>query len=75
MKIPRNVHGKDLVKAFNRLGYNVIYQSGSHIKMKKLNHVIIIPNNSPVKVDTLSTILKGVSENLGILLDELIDML
>jgi len=33
MRLPRDLSGKDLIKALDKLGYEVTRQSGSHIRL------------------------------------------
>ncbi len=67
------VSGKDLVKAFKKLGFQTVSQKGSHIKM---NHpdgrVVIIPNHKVIKKGTLK---KGILNPLKISVDQLISLL
>jgi predicted RNA binding protein YcfA (HicA-like mRNA interferase family) len=37
MKVPRDVNANELVKTLERLGYDVIRQTGSHIRLNKNN--------------------------------------
>jgi len=57
---PPLLSGRELVKAFQKLGYEKISQRGSHIKMKNYvtESVIIIPDNKEVDLWTLKTILR-----------------
>ncbi len=46
MKLPRDISGKDLIKALSSLDYEVTRQTGSHIRLTtKLNgeHHITVP--------------------------------
>ncbi len=78
MKIPRNISGKDLIKVLKPLGYEVTRQVGSHIRLTRLksnkDH-ITIPNHKPIKVGTLSAILKLLAEQNGLTKQEIIDVL
>jgi predicted RNA binding protein YcfA (HicA-like mRNA interferase family) len=52
VKIPRDVHGDDLVKALRVLGYQFDRQDGSHIRIStRLNgeHHVTIPRHKPLK--------------------------
>ena len=65
MKLPRDMDAPELIKALQRLGYRVVRQSGSHIRLQTDQpkpHALTIPNHSPLKVGTLSTILAAVCE-------------
>lgn len=78
MKIPRNLSGKDLVKKLSKLGYEVTRQVGSHIRLttrqKGLHHVTI-PEHKPLKLGTLSSILKDIATHFGMTKDELTQLL
>lgn len=78
MKLPRDLSGKDLVKALERAGYVVTRQTGSHIRLTSGSsdaHHITIPDHSPLRVGTLSAILADVSAHLKISRDQLIEKL
>jgi predicted RNA binding protein YcfA (HicA-like mRNA interferase family) len=52
VKIPRDVHGDDLVKALRVLGYQFDRQDGSHMRLStRLNgeHHVTIPKHKPLK--------------------------
>lgn len=78
MKLPRNVSGEDLIKALRKLGYEVLRQRGSHIRLKtseKGEHYITIPNHSPLKAGTFSSILAAIAEHHEMTKDELVEKL
>jgi predicted RNA binding protein YcfA (HicA-like mRNA interferase family) len=78
MKIPRNLSGKDLVKKLKKLGYEPTRQVGSHIRLTTLEngtHHITIPEHKPLKIGTLSSILKDVAEHFKISREELLVLL
>jgi predicted RNA binding protein YcfA (HicA-like mRNA interferase family) len=78
MKIPRDLSGQDLIKSLKKLGYEVDRQVGSHIRLTtSLNgtHHITIPNHSPIKIGTLSSILSEVSNHHKITKEEIIKIL
>ena len=78
MKFPRDISGKDLIKARSRLDYETTCQTGSHIRLttqRNGEHNITIPAHNPIKVGTLNAILKGVSEHIGMSRNELIAFL
>ncbi len=69
MKLPRDISGVDLANALAKLGYSVDHQRGSHIRMTTNQpsvHHITIPAHDPLKVGTLSAILRDVGEHAGI---------
>lgn len=77
-KIPRNLSGRDLIKELRRLGYQQTRQVGSHVRLtteEKGVHHITIPEHDPLKLGTLSNILKEIASHFEITKDELIDKL
>lgn len=78
-KVPRDVSGKDLIKVLSKYGYEVVRQSGSHIRLSiKLNDGvknITIPNHDPIKLGTLMAIVNDVSEQLKINKEDIINKL
>jgi predicted RNA binding protein YcfA (HicA-like mRNA interferase family) len=77
-KIPRNLSGKDLIKKLKKLGYKQTRQVGSHIRLtteEKGIHHITIPEHNPLKIGTLSSILKDIAAHFEITKEELIDQL
>jgi len=67
-KMPRDLSGVELAKLLKGFGFEVVRQSGSHIRMtsKRLgaDHHITIPAHDPLKVGTLSSILSDVAQFL-----------
>jgi hypothetical protein len=55
--------GVDIIKAFQKLGFVVVRQSGSHVVMKRIGQGCVIPNHKEVKVGTVNGLLRqaGVS--------------
>lgn len=66
MKLPRDIGGPELVKALARLGYKQTRQTGSHIRLtsseKGKEHHVTIPSHSPIKVDTLNSIITSIAD-------------
>lgn len=59
MKLPRDLSGQELVKALERLGYEVRRQTGSHIRIttqRNGEHHVTIPVHDPIKIGTLNAI-------------------
>ncbi|MEK6582934.1 MAG: type II toxin-antitoxin system HicA family toxin [Nitrospirota bacterium] len=77
-KLPQ-VSGQDVVRFLKKLGYQILRQKGSHIRLRKLTsigeHNITIPNHKTVAKGTLNDILTRVSLWNNINKDELIRML
>ncbi len=63
-KLPQ-VSGSDLVKLLQSLGYEVVRQRGSHIRLKKITasgeHAITVPAHKVIAKGTLSDIIGKVS--------------
>lgn len=77
-KIPRNLSGKALAKQLKKLGYEQTRQVGSHIRLtsvQKGKHHITIPSHDPIKIGTLSNILKDIASHLQISKEELVNLL
>lgn len=75
MKIPRDVSGKELIKALKKFGYEVVGQNGSHIKVtteRNGQHHIAVPNHNPVKIGTLMGILSEVASHFAISKEEVV---
>jgi len=58
MRLPRDISGTTLVKAFRAVGYEVTRQTGSHIRLTRRDqgeHHVTVPNHDALKVGTLAT--------------------
>ena len=78
MKFPRDLTGKELIKALGKLGDEVSRQSGSHIRLTTFRngtHHVTIPDHRPIKVGTLSGILVDVATHHHKTRDELLTLL
>ncbi len=78
MRIPRDVDGVELAKSLEAFDYQITRQTGSHIRLTTTRggeHHITIPRHKPLKVGTLSSILKDVAEHLKVSKEELIKKL
>ncbi len=78
MKIPRNISGKEIIKALKVFGYEVVRQNGSHIMVtSKRNgeHHLVIPNHNPIKVGTLNGIISQVAQHFQIKKEEVLTQL
>ena len=63
MKLPRDVSGGEAVRALRRLGFQVVRQEGSHIRMSKGAVRLTVPNHKTILRKTLQSVLRqaGVS--------------
>ena len=50
--------GKDVVRALEKLGFQITRQSGSHIIMKLGGKGCVVPNHKEVKVGTINGVLR-----------------
>lgn len=78
MKIPRDLSSKDLINALKKLGYKVSHQTGSHIRLiteKNGEHHLTIPAHNPIKIGTLTSILRDVGNHFHFDKNELIKIL
>lgn len=75
MKVPRNLGGERLAVKLGKYGYEVTRTTGSHMRLsssiKGHQHHVTVPRHSPLKVGTLSGILKDVATYLQISVEEL----
>jgi predicted RNA binding protein YcfA (HicA-like mRNA interferase family) len=65
MKLPRDVSASRLIRALERLGYTVIRQKGSHVRLIHAGpppHSVTIPLHDPLKTGTLHGILTEVAK-------------
>lgn len=70
--------GADLAKALRALGYKMVRQVGSHMRLTTNvdgQFHITVPNHDPIKVGTLRSIIKLVAEHHKKTPDDLIDQL
>lgn len=70
MKLPRELSGEDLARLLRRVGYEVVRQTGSHMRLrsvvKRVEHHVTVPAHRQLKVGTLSAILADVATYLEI---------
>ena len=70
MRLPRDISGEDLARLLKRYGYHITRQTGSHMRLTSANrgdeHHITIPRHKSLRVGTLSSILKDISDYLNI---------
>ncbi len=55
------LRGRDVVRVFERFGWNVVRQEGSHIIMVKVGHIatLSIPNHKEVAKGTLRSLIRS----------------
>jgi predicted RNA binding protein YcfA (HicA-like mRNA interferase family) len=69
MKVPRNISGNDLISYLVSIGFQKVRQTGSHVRLELVVHGelfgITVPLHDPLKVGTLSNIIKDVAQKTG----------
>jgi len=56
-KLPR-VSGAEVQRALERLGFQTVRQSGSHVVMKRKSKGCVVPMHNAVKLGTLAGVLR-----------------
>jgi predicted RNA binding protein YcfA (HicA-like mRNA interferase family) len=78
MKLPRGVSGDSVIRALERLGYAVIRQKGSHVRLRHPGppvHAITVAVHNPLKTGSLHGILSEVAQMRSITVESIIDLL
>ncbi|MGA2349213.1 MAG: type II toxin-antitoxin system HicA family toxin [Terracidiphilus sp.] len=78
MKLPRGVSADRLIHALQQLGYSVIRQKGSHVRLLHVGppaHSISVPLHNPLKVGTFHGILADVAQVRSISIQSIVDLL
>ena len=67
-----SVSGKDVVRALGKVGFSVVSQRGSHVKMKNAaGRTVIVPMHSEIATGTLRSILR----QAGLTMAEFLELL
>ena len=70
MKLPRDISGTELARLLHRYGYRIVRQTGSHVRLTSnatgTEHHVTIPAHDPLKIGTLSSVLRDVAGYLEI---------
>ncbi|QSA96037.1 type II toxin-antitoxin system HicA family toxin [Methylococcus sp. EFPC2] len=77
-RLPRNLTGRELIAALERVGDRVTRQTGSHIRFScgtPVPHHATVPHHELLRIGTLADILVDVLRHQKISRDELIDKL
>ena len=69
-KLP-HISGRQVIKVFERMGFIVMRQNGSHIVMRKGNTGCVIPDHKEIKTGTLA----GILRQAGVSVEEFLDNL
>jgi predicted RNA binding protein YcfA (HicA-like mRNA interferase family) len=78
MKLPRGISADRLIRALEKLGYSVIRQKGSHVRLQHEGppvHGITVPNHQALKTGTLHGILTEVARMRSISIESIVDLL
>jgi predicted RNA binding protein YcfA (HicA-like mRNA interferase family) len=78
MKTPRDISGKEIIRALSVYGYQPTRQNGSHIRVTTIQngeHHLAIPNHNPIKTGTLNSILSQVAAHFDITKQEVLQKL
>jgi predicted RNA binding protein YcfA (HicA-like mRNA interferase family) len=78
-RIPRALSGRGLCRLLEALGYVVVRQAGSHLRLSATtrtgSHSITIPDHDAIKIGTLNSILADVALAHGMEKNDLVDRL
>jgi predicted RNA binding protein YcfA (HicA-like mRNA interferase family) len=78
MKLPRSVSGDRLVRTLQQVGYSIVRQKGSHVRLQHPGppvHKVTVPLHNPLKTGTLHGILAEVALMRSITVDSLAQLL
>jgi predicted RNA binding protein YcfA (HicA-like mRNA interferase family) len=78
MRLPRGVSADRVINALERLGYGVIRQQGSHVRLRHEGppaHTITVPMHDSLKTGTLHGILSEVARMRSISVESIADLL
>lgn len=78
MKLPRDVSGKALVRGLGRMGYIVVRQEGSHVRLTHPGppqHHLSVPLHNPLRPGMLAALLEQVASSQRVSRPELIALL
>jgi predicted RNA binding protein YcfA (HicA-like mRNA interferase family) len=70
VKLPRDLSGRDLIKALCRdWGYRQVHQVGSHVILQTdtpAHQRLAVPDHKTLRIGTLNSLLRLVSEHKGV---------
>ena len=69
-KLP-NVSGAQAIRIFERMGFVVMRQNGSHIVLRKGSTGCVVSNHKEIKIGTLA----GILRQAGVSIDEFLRMM
>lgn len=77
MSLPRGVSADRVIRVLERLGYEVIRQKGSHVRLRHagpLVHAITVPRHNPLKTGTLHGILAEVARERSLTIESIAEL-
>lgn len=78
MKLPRGVSGDRLIRTLQQVGYSIVRQKGSHVRLQHPGpplHGVTVPLHNPLKIGTLHGILAEVALMRSITVESLSQLL
>ena len=78
MRMPRNFSGADLAESLRVLGYDVVRQTVSHMRLTTEaggEHHVTVPRHGNLRIGTLAGVLGDVAGHFGMSRQELLDRL
>lgn len=78
MKLPRGVSADRLIRAIVSLGYEVIREKGSHVRLRHNGppvHTITVPRHNPLKTGTIHGILSEIAERRSMSIESITALL
>jgi predicted RNA binding protein YcfA (HicA-like mRNA interferase family) len=78
VKLPKGVSADRLLRALSSVGYIVVRQKGSHVRLSHPGppaHKISVPLHYPLKTGTLHAILSEVAQMRSVTIDFLAELL
>jgi predicted RNA binding protein YcfA (HicA-like mRNA interferase family) len=78
VKLPRGVSADRLIDLLNNLGYAVVRQKGSHVRLRHKGppaHTLTVPRHNPLKTGTLHGILAEVAQMQSTTIESLASLL
>ena len=69
-KLPR-ISGAEAIRALQRLGFEKLRQSGSHVVMRRATKGCVVPLHADLKVGTLAGLLRQADVSIEAFLDNL----
>jgi predicted RNA binding protein YcfA (HicA-like mRNA interferase family) len=58
VKLPRDVSGSDVIRALEKIGFNVLRQAGSHVRLGRGTVRVTVPLHPALAPGTLKNILR-----------------